>query len=330
MNFDEIEQYAIDNISNKKTHLFNYHFNEINVRINKHPFSTSIIQSCYFVEQRIEGYSKRFIDKLSSIDHKNKEHYDQLLQHIAELIVVSHLGKKLGKEWIFEEEPTAEGSKKNPEVSIFNGELKILVEVKSPRFHDYQSKRTNSGLQIPTRVNNGFKETIESVFGTKAALPRDNIVKDFLLSANEKFKFFKIADENILSVLVIVWDDFIYEPISALKNNFSGLITEQSYFREDGKAVKFQYIDNIILLRHMTQVKRATIDLPVTDGLKHPLDYGERGKSLPKSLLTINEHSQRDILFDIFECEKQEDLELFAEYKPQDTIIWYKLDKTTL
>ena len=324
MNFEEIEQYAIDNISNNKTHLFNYHFHEFNVKINNHPFSSSIIQYCYFVEQRIEGYAKRFIDKLASINQKNLEHYDQLLQNIAELLIVGHLAESLGQEWTFKDEPTAIGSEKNPEVSIFNGELTILVEVKSPRYHDYQNKRVNSGLQIPTRIDNGFKDMVESVFGTKAALPRDNIVKDFLISANEKFKYFKINDKNVLSVLVIVWDDFIYEPISALKNDFTGLITEQSYFQNDGKAVKFEHIDNIILLRHMTQIKRSTLDISVTDGLKHPLDYGERGNTLPKSLLTVNEHPQKDILFDIFECEKQEDLEVFAEYKPQDMIMWIK------
>lgn len=166
MNFEEIEQYAIDNISNNKTHLFNYHFHEFNVKINNHPFSSSIIQYCYFVEQRIEGYAKRFIDKLASINQKNLEHYDQLLQNIAELLIVGHLAESLGQEWIFKDEPTAIGSQKNPEVSISNGELTILVEVKSPRYHDYQNKRVNSGLQIPSRINNGFKDIVESVFGT--------------------------------------------------------------------------------------------------------------------------------------------------------------------
>jgi hypothetical protein len=327
MNFEEIEQYAIDKISTQENHLFNYHFKLISLTCFGHPFANSIVQNCYLVEQRIEGYAKRLIDILASLNTKTIEHYDQLLQYIAELIVVGHLAGSLGIEWEFEEEPTSGDSKKNPEVSISNGELTILVEVKSPRFHSYQNTRVNSGLQIPTRINNGFKDVVEGVFGTKASLPRDNIVKDFLISANEKFKCFKIADNSVLSVLVIVWDDFIYEPISALKNEFTGLLTEESYFRKDGKAVKFEYVDNIVLLRHMTQVVRSTVDIPVTDGLKHPLDYGKRGIALPKVLLTVNDHSKKDILLDIFECERDKDLETFAEYKPQEAIMWFKLDK---
>ena len=90
MTLTQIEQYAIDNISNKQTHLFNYHFNEINVRIIKHPFSTSIIQCCNFVEQRIEGYTKRFIDKLASINQKN---LDSAKRHskLVELAVYSQI-----------------------------------------------------------------------------------------------------------------------------------------------------------------------------------------------------------------------------------------------
>ena len=74
----------------------------------------------------------------------------------------------------------------------------------------------------------------------------------------------------------------------------------------------------------MTQIVRSTVDILVSDGLTHPLDYGKRGITLPKSLLTVNEHPKKDILFDIFECVKQEDLEVFAEYKPQDMIMWVK------
>lgn len=73
----------------------------------------------------------------------------------------------------------------------------------------------------------------------------------------------------------------------------------------------------------MTQVKHSTIDISVSDGLKHPLDYGKRGVTLPKALLTVNEHPKEEILFDMFECVKQKDLEVFAEYKPQETIMWF-------
>jgi hypothetical protein len=53
-------------------------------------------------------------------------------------------------------------------------------------------------------------------------LPRDNPVKDFLVSADAKFEHFKETDANFIGVLVIIWDDFIYEPISSLISESAG------------------------------------------------------------------------------------------------------------
>lgn len=326
MTIIEIEDIAIKEISTLPNHLFNYHFNPYNLRINKNPFSNSIILNCFHIEKRLEGYSKKFIKKIASFKEKNLEHYDQLLQFSAELIVISHLAESLGDEWIFEEEPTANGSKKNPEISVSNGEITLLVEVKSPRFHEFQKTRTQTGVQLPSRIN-GFQEMAKSVYGENPSLPRDNIIKDFLISADTKFKNFKLEDKNILSVLVIIWDDYIYEPISSLKNDFTGLLTEQSYYRDKNqKAVKFQNIDNIVLLRNMTEVVKCTMhDINPTSGLSHPLDYGKKGIALPKSLFTVNLHDKEDFILDLFECTSQVHLEHFADYKAQDLIMWMKI-----
>lgn len=326
MTIKEIEDIAIKEISTLENHLFSYHFNKYNLRINKNPFSNSIILNCCYIEKRIKGYSKKFIKKIASFKEKNLEHYDQLLQFSAELIVIAHLAKTLDSEWIFKEEPTATGSRKNPEISVSNGKITLLVEVKSPRFHEFQKIRTQTGVQLPSRIN-GFQEMAKSVYGANPSLPRDNIIKDFLISADTKFKNFKLEDKNILSVLVIVWDDYIYEPISSLKNDFSGLLTEQSYYKDKNeKAVKFKNIDNIVLLRNMTEVVNCTRqDVYPTSGLSHPLDYGEKGVALPKSLFTVNQHDKEDFILDLFECIRQVDLEDFADYRVQDLIMWMKI-----
>ena len=304
MTWKNIEKLATQEIMKTDWHWFNYHFSHIQILCGNQ-FSHSVINCCYESEQKMEGYAANFIKKLASYCNSEKDmnHYDQLLQHVAELVVVSHLARTLNESWIFQEEPKNGASKKNPEISISNGELTILVEVKSPRFFEFQRKRKETGIQLPSRIENGFKDIIEDVHDTKASLPRDNIVKDFLISANNKFKSFKEADTNVLSVLVIVWDDYIYEPISSLTNDFTGLITDNSYHtNSDSHPIKFENIDNIVLLRNMTQIVNATRDLQVTDGLEHPLDYGHKGKSLPKPIITVNEHENADILYDIFEC----------------------------
>ena len=325
MTIQEIEDIAINEISILKNHFFNYHFNPYNLRTKKNPFGNSVTVSCYYVEKRIDGYAKKFIKKIASFKEATTEHYDQLLQFIAELIVISHLAESLGDEWVFEEEPTANGSKKNPEISISNGELTLLVEVKSPRFNEFQKTRKQTGVQLPSRIN-GFQKMTNNIYGVNPSLPRDNIVKDFLISADNKFKNFKLENKEILSILVIVWDDYIYEPISSLKNDFTGLLTEKSFYRDkNDKAIKFKNIDNIILLRNMTEVVQCTKqDIYPGSNLSHPLDYGIKGVSLPKPLFNVNLHNKEDFILDLFQATKQIHLEHFAEYKAQDFVMWMK------
>ncbi len=324
MTLKDIEKLATQEIMKTDWHWFNYHFSHIQILCGNQ-FSHSVINCCYESEQKMEGYAANFIKKLASYCNSEKDmnHYDQLLQHVAELVVVSHLARTLNESWIFQEEPKNAASNKNPEISISNGKLTILVEVKSPRFFEFQRKRKETGIQLPSRIGNGFKNMIENIHDTKASLPRDNIVKDFLISADSKFKSFKDQDANVLSVLVIAWDDFIYEPISSLVNDFTGLITDNSYYKNsDNHPIKFENIDNIILLRNMTQIVNATRDIQVTDGLEHPLDYGCKGRTLPIPIITVNEHRDAHILYDIFQCIDLEELKDVAEYKPQDFIMW--------
>ncbi len=197
-----------------------------------------------------------------------------------------------------------------------------MVEVKSPRFSEFQTKRIESGVQLPARINKEFKKMGKKLCGQLPSLPRDNVVKDFLISANEKFEYFKKEDSNVLTVLVIVWDDFIYEPITSLVNEFTGLLTPNSYYKNNGIIEKFHNIDNIIILRNMTQIANATKDIQVSDGLEHPLDYGKKGQTLSKALLTVNKNSTSSILEEIFQCEQLEKLQKFADYRPQEFIIW--------
>lgn len=76
MTIIEIEDIAIKEISTLPNHLFNYHFNPYNLRVNKNPFSNSIILNCFHIEKRLKGYSKKFVKKIASFKEKNLEHYD--------------------------------------------------------------------------------------------------------------------------------------------------------------------------------------------------------------------------------------------------------------
>ena len=329
MDINEIRKQIYWDINQTEWHFFKYHFSSYHPQLGEHPLAQSIIECCYSCEKHMKGYANNFIKKLCSFSNKEKytPHFDQILQHLAELLVVSHLSNGLDETWSFSEEPTIGNSKKNPEIQIQKNGFKILVEVKSPKFTEYQQIRHDADVQIAGRYPFGFTvaSALSSNEGNKA-LPRDNSVKDFLISTDEKFSAFKAVDKNYLSILVIAWDDFIYEPITALINETSGLLTEKSYFKgENDNPVVFENIDYIVVLRNMTQIANATRDIQVTDGLKHPLDYGLIEQTLPKALIEVNNHPQEDFVKELFQCERIEELQIIADYRPQEIIINKKM-----
>lgn len=110
------------------------------------------------------------------------------------------------------------------------------------------------------------------MFGGKATLPRDNPVKDFLISADEKFRNFK-REGNFYSVLFIIWDDFIYEPISAFLAKPAGLFLEDSFARDGaGKALRFKNVDAVFLDRQLTQFMNSAGD-PFLGAEYNPQDF---------------------------------------------------------
>ena len=97
-------------------HFFHWHFRQYHPsHNNEHPLAKSIIDCCYLCEQKMPGYASNFIDTLCSISGREyfNPHYDQLLQLLAELLVVAHLANVFDDTWIFEEEPTIGESNKN-------------------------------------------------------------------------------------------------------------------------------------------------------------------------------------------------------------------------
>ncbi len=154
-------------------------------------------------------------------------------------------------------------------------------------------------------------------------LPRDGPIKDFLVSADNKFAQFKKIDDTYKTILVIVWDDFINEPISSLLHKKCGLLTENSFaLNEEGKRFTFDNIDGIIIIRHLHQIIRATRDKPFIDGCLHTFDYGNIDKFPPKVI--INNPTGSEIpqyIIDAFQAVKPSPL-LGAEYCSGDLVWW--------
>jgi hypothetical protein len=161
-------------------------------------------------------------------------------------------------------------------------DVRIGVEVKTPSPDAYRMIRDQSSLQYLSRLDD------EALRREGFTLPRDNPVKDFLASANEKFKPFRKADPNFYGVLVVVWDDYINAPIAALLAPSSGLFTPNSFAR-DGAAqpLKFEYVDAVVLIRQQHQFRWAAADKGVFDGRTHVMDFGKPG-SFPFNIYVTN------------------------------------------
>jgi hypothetical protein len=70
-----------------------------------------------------------------------------------------------------------------------------------------------------------------------------------LYSANENFEGFKKYDNNFCGILVIVWDDYIYEPLTSLVSQSSGLFTDASFAKDkNNNILRFNNVDGVVLV----------------------------------------------------------------------------------
>ncbi|MGA3083066.1 MAG: hypothetical protein ABSD44_17075 [Terracidiphilus sp.] len=241
----------------------------------------AIIDALVICDSVMPGYARIFIDRFSSVCGKEKyvPHYEQLMQMIAELHVVTQLARfdwPGGAKFLME--PTAAGSEKNPEITIEHQQATYGIEVKAPSLQKHIKSRNENGTQIPGRMPLEMMEHLTSG-DTIVTLPRDNPVKDFLISANSKFEHFKQGDTHFFGVLVIVWDDFIYEPITSLISQSSGLFTSASFYKDENDvAVPFKSVDGVFIIRMLHQFYCESKDQPLIDGRSDIMDYGEEGQ----------------------------------------------------
>lgn len=314
-----------------KWHWFHYHFNFYNFG-REHLFAKSIVECLDDIENKLPEASIDLLKKLSSIngEEKNYQHYEQLMQVLAELLIIH---KVISFNWNalnkFEYEPKTSSSKKNPEINILTDNNIIGIEVKSPNLIEHQKNRNRNKYQLISR--NPLSEILPEGHIT---FPRDNPIKDFLISADKKFESFKQKYDNYISILFIVWDDHINEPISALLSKPHGIFMEDSFAKDkSGEYLKFKHVDYVIISRHRFQFQQMAGEFPYPYKINHPMDYGEKD-CFPFKVIIKNPNSDVDCISDITDCfQSYEPSSLMgAEYHPGDFISWInprdvKLDK---
>ena len=319
---DIIELFRKSDLYNK-WHFFKYHFNFYELG-HEHPLAKSIVEMIVEIENKVPNSGVDYINKIASINDKKNEtkHYDQLLQILAELMIV-HKAMMFpwGDKTVLKYEPKSATSKKNPELTISNENISVGIEVKAPELVKKHNDRATKPQQLPSRSS-----LISNIDKDNTMLPRDNPVKDFLISANGKFEGFKNANPKFCGILIIVWDDFIYEPISALSSPQAGLFTENSFALEaEDSILKFPNVDCVIITRHLLPISRGTRDEPLPDNSRHPLDYG-RQNEFPFKIIIPNPWNNIEIPNEVIECFQvlTPGPELGAEYLPTDFITWLK------
>jgi hypothetical protein len=195
-------------------HWFRYHF-EKKLRGDPEPFAEAIVEACLDCESAMPGYASRTLRVLGSISGREKDErdYDQLLQLLAEVLIVRQLvTSSWGHAARFEFDASPADGKTNVELTIQTARRTIGIEVKAPALLQHQRVRRTRKVQAVSRgVPLG---QVHALAGepSELTLPRDNPVKDFLMSAESKFAEFKREQPGFVGALVIVWDDFIYEP----------------------------------------------------------------------------------------------------------------------
>lgn len=305
----------------KRWHWFSYHFSILPLR----PLGHSIVGACFDCEKKLPGLGFRFIKDIAAICGKERHepHLEQLIQKLAELLV---LRKLLTLDWpagtSFQHEPAVSFDGKRPELRVVTPDRNFLFEVKTPSLLEHIRARRANPYQVAGRALPIAQ--VETLIGDDGlTLPRDNPVKDFLLDADSKFAQFKALQAET-SILVIVWDDFIYEPITVLKHEQCGLLTANSYLKDStGATVQFAHVDAVVVVRHLTYLYRAIAEQPLQERA-HALDFGDEF-ALPNVLIPVSDPGLvPDRIRQGLRAVSWNDpmLQIVADYRPKDIVFW--------
>lgn len=153
-------------------------------------------------------------------------------------------------------------------------------------------------------------------------MPRDNPVKDFLIDADAKFAPFK-SKADYTSMLIILWDDFIYESITALAHAQSGLLTANSFAKDaSGNPLTFPNVDAVVLIRHLLYFQRFAGGA-FTPERTHAFDFGDEA-SLPNVIFPMGSRTIPAFIVDGLRALPLDHpfLQRAAEYRPSDIIWW--------
>jgi hypothetical protein len=258
-------------LGGKGRHFLDFHFT------NHNEFAQEFIELMCVLEDLCPGAACATVKKISSLRGEDRATYEQIVQALCELII----GKRFIEAFPADEgfklhwEPTDMG-KANPEFMLDGPEWRVLVEVKCPSLHEYETKNRAATQQVAARIP-GLKDVISELSGTEPALPLDNKLKDFLVSAERKFSSFQEVSVPTYGLLVVCWTERMFEAVSPLSNEGCGLLTPASFYRKDDEVVQFPHVSGVITTQQQSCLKSALAGYRPSH-LASDLDYGSYWK----------------------------------------------------
>jgi hypothetical protein len=286
------------------------------------PFLQGLLKAIAAVEKDCPGYAEEMLGRIGSVRDTGIKKYESLIQILAEVYVAGgaiRAADRVCGVASFAHEPGQKGAK-NPELEVSIGGHWVAIEVKAPALVDHLNRRGTQFWQLAGRLPPGATPS------GPATLPRDNPVKDFLVSANEKFQAYEAHRAGAVRLLFIVWDDFANEPVTALISEGSGLLTPASFHKDaSGAAVTYPNVDAVVILRQQHQFMRATRLGPLVDGVLDAMEYRHQGFP-PKVLIQVpgGRPVPAEVVaalgLTVSPC-------MGAEYKAGEIIMWVPLPK---
>jgi hypothetical protein len=307
----------------ERWHWFNYHAQQ------RTPFMVSVALACTRLARISADAPRRMLRELAAIGgrDRNRDDYNQLIQKLSEILVMQEIcGIAWPDQTSVEIESSAPGSPRQVDcvVRLLDGHV-FGFEVKAPAYLDHRDLRGQGGMQFPVRGPSGSLDLVRRA-DENVILPRDNTIRDFLRSANQKFAAFKAAGA-FTGILVIVWDDFIYEAISPLVHERMGLLTSNSYSRDGEGPELYSNVDAVILLRHLTYFEVAAAEGALPDQREHGMHLGGEG-ALPNVVVPIPGGRQvPDFITAAFNAVSYDDevLSTVADYRANDLVMWQRV-----
>ncbi|WP_326522928.1 hypothetical protein [Sphingomonas sp.] len=300
-----------------------YHFAEGRVT----PFGHRLAKALAACDARLPGAGERFVRELAEtryIPTKDdpdawKQGYEQLVQKLAEVLVTRVV---VDADWpagtTFAIEPTNPATGGRPDLVVDAPSRQWLFEIKCPSFVKHQEQRASRGQQLPVRGPLGADAAIRA----DATLPRDNTLKDFLVSAENKFRDF--STEPRTGILVVLWDGYVFEATSALSHEEAGLLTAKSWHLDAGNRVPFDAVDGVIILNHLEILKLA----PQEQRTRRDDPFTIGGYDQPPNVWCPNLGGGEldPFVAGIFDATPLGNM-VAGDYTPKDYVMWIDLDR---